>query len=135
MNIPVVTVPDEPTRRFVVLEHVWNGVHWDLMLDTGESLQTWAIDAPIVPGRALPARKLGDHRRAYLEYEGEISGNRGSVRRVEQGTYEVEVWTDDRVVVRLFGAQLVGTAELRKTDPGGAIETPGVWIFCLGNFH
>ena len=36
--------------RFVLLEHHWDGVHWDLMLDVGAVLRTWAIDAPIVPG-------------------------------------------------------------------------------------
>ncbi len=63
--------------RFVLLEHVWNGVHWDFMLEHGEVLRTWAIDSPIVAGQDLPARALPDHRRIYLEYEGEISGNRG----------------------------------------------------------
>jgi hypothetical protein len=126
---------EESPRRFVVLEHVWNGVHWDLMLDTGQALRTWAIDEPIVAGRKLPARMLGDHRRDYLDYEGEISGNRGRVRRVDHGTYEVLVWTVDRVVVRLAGVQLVGTAELRGAGPEGAIETPGAWILCFGNLH
>jgi hypothetical protein len=30
---------------------------------------------------------LGDHRRAYLDYQGPISGNRGEVRRAAAGTY------------------------------------------------
>ena len=45
--------------RFVLLEHVWNGVHWDFMLEAGEVLRTWAIDAPVIAGRDLPARALG----------------------------------------------------------------------------
>ena len=44
--------------RFVLLEHVWNGVHWDLMLEHGDVLRTWAIDSPIVAGIDLPARAL-----------------------------------------------------------------------------
>ena len=38
----------------------WDGVHWDLMLETepGGPLRTWAIDAPIVAGKDLPARAL-----------------------------------------------------------------------------
>src|SRR5262249_5609576 len=66
--------------RFVLLEHTWNGVHWDLMLERDGVLRTWAIDAPVVSGRDLPARSLGDHRLVYLDYEGEISGGRGRVR-------------------------------------------------------
>ena len=37
-------------RRFVVLEHEWNGVHWDFMIEDDGRLRTWAIDAP--PSRA-----------------------------------------------------------------------------------
>ena len=77
--------------RFVVLEHDWDGVHWDLMLERGEVLRTWAIDAPIVAGVELPARALADHRRLYLEYEGPISGKRGAVRRVEEGGVTTEL--------------------------------------------
>lgn len=125
-----------PPRRFVLLEHRWNGAHWDLMLDTGLALATWAIDAPIVAGRDLPARALPDHRRVYLEYEGDVSGGRGTVRRVDQGTYEVRLWTPRLVRIRLSGTQLVGAVELRGPGDGtdGELETPLAWTFRLGNF-
>ncbi len=48
---------------------------------------------PIGPGRELAARALGDHRLMYLEYEGDISGQRGRVRRVDSGTYRAIVWS------------------------------------------
>ena len=64
--------------RFVILEHHWNGVHWDLMLEVDDRLRTWALDAPIAPGMDVPARRLPDHRAVYLDYEGAISGGRGS---------------------------------------------------------
>jgi hypothetical protein len=116
--------------RFVLLEHRWRGVHWDLMLEQGDTLRTWAIDAPIVPEVELPARSLADHRRIYLEYEGEVSGGRGSVRRLDEGTFTVIDWRDDRVRVMLAGDQLVGEAELRQvgTTSDGADE----WRFRLG---
>jgi hypothetical protein len=118
--------------RFVVLEHDWNGVHWDFMLEDGEVLRTWAIDAPIVADRELPARALGDHRQIYLEYEGEVSGQRGRVRRVDSGSYRALVWTADRVHVKLEGAQLVGEVELRciRPESGKAVS----WTFRMGNF-
>jgi hypothetical protein len=118
--------------RFVVLEHAWHGVHWDLMLEQGEVLRTWAIDAPIVAGRDLPARALADHRRIYLDYEGEITGNRGRVRRVDAGTFRVLLWSADRVRVELAGFQLVGEVELRGVgSESGETES---WIFRMGNF-
>ncbi len=107
--------------RFVLLEHQWNGVHWDLMLEAGESLRTWAVDAPIVPDVELSARALPNHRAVYLDYEGPISGGRGTVRRVDSGSFESIEWRDDLVQVRLEGRQLVGIAVLWRIgiDPAG----------------
>lgn len=122
--------------RFVLLEHHWGGVHWDLMFDVGATLRTWAIDAPIVPGAILPARALGDHRRAYLDYEGAISGDRGWVRRLDSGLYEPRNWTPDWIQVVLSGIQLVGLAELRRVGAGGSDlgpESARAWTFLLGN--
>jgi hypothetical protein len=117
--------------RFVLLEHLWNGVHWDFMLERGEILRTWAIDAPVVSGRDLPARALGDHRRIYLEYEGEISGGRGQVRRLDSGTYQAVVWSAERVQIEVAGAQLAGEVELRLV--GGESLGASRWIFRMGN--
>jgi hypothetical protein len=117
--------------RFVLLEHRWDGVHWDLMLEHGDALRTWALDAPIAPGTTIPARPLADHRLAYLDYEGPISGGRGEVRRVDRGGYEVRVWSPDLVRVRLEGTQLVGEAELARQDIGGGEPSLG-WVFRLG---
>ena len=104
--------------RFVVLEHAWNGVHWDLMLEAGGRLQTWAVDSPIKPGVELEARALADHRLEYLAYEGPISGDRGSVRRVDEGRFETIDWGPDQVRVRLQGVQLVGELTLNRSDSG-----------------
>lgn len=116
--------------RFALLEHQWNGVHWDLLLEDGDVLRTWAIDEPIAAGVELPARELPDHRRIYLDYEGPISGDRGSVRRLDRGHYVATVWDAGRVVARLDGDQLVGEMEIWK------VETRldrGRWLFRLGN--
>jgi DNA polymerase Ligase (LigD) len=118
--------------RFVVLEHLWNGVHWDFMLERGDALRTWAIDLPLVAGQDLPARALADHRLIYLDYEGEISGNRGSIRRVDAGTYRPLVWSASRVRVELAGSQLAGEVEL--CESGSETGATVLWIFRMGNF-
>jgi hypothetical protein len=75
--------------RYVVLRH--EGIaqpHFDLMFETAPDspLATWRADRwPIHHGSALT--KLPDHRRAYLEYEGPLSGDRGQVSRVTAGTF------------------------------------------------
>ena len=33
----------EDSRRFAVLEHRWDGVHWDFLVEDGPTLRTWAI--------------------------------------------------------------------------------------------
>ena len=117
--------------RFVLLEHLWEGVHWDFMLEDGDHLRTWSIDALIVSGQDLPARRLPPHRRIYLEYEGEIAGGRGSVRRVDEGIYFPRYWSEALICISLTGSQLVGEAELRLI--GELSDGTSSWIFRFGN--
>ncbi len=80
----------------------------------------------------MPARELPPHRRAYLDYEGKIAGDRGEVRRWDSGRARVEAWTDRVVRLRLAGNQLVGMVDLRL-DPGEAdAEGPRAWRFRFG---
>ncbi|AGA30190.1 DNA polymerase ligase N-terminal domain-containing protein [Singulisphaera acidiphila] len=118
--------------RFVILEHRWNGVHWDLMLERDGVLRTWAVAEAIVAGRNLPARALADHRLHYLDYEGAISGGRGAVRRIDSGTYQSSLWTSETVRFQLEGAQVAGAAVLFRIESGLADE-PFSWFFRLGN--
>lgn len=78
---------------YVILEHTVNGgVHYDLMLEVPgqEKLRTLQLQARLEkPGDTCAFKELEPHRRAYLEYEGEISGNRGQVKRIERGSYEL----------------------------------------------
>jgi DNA polymerase Ligase (LigD) len=118
-------LPDPP--RFVILEHRWAGIHWDVMLERDGALRTWAIDSPLASGETFAARPLPDHRLAYLDYEGPVSGDRGEVRRVGRGVYRIQEWSDERIVVTLAGSQPSG--ELMLSRVGGAwflrFEPPG----------
>src|SRR5262245_16395103 len=116
--------------RFVVLEHRWAGVHWDVMLESGGGLRTWAVDAPIEPASGLPARALPDHRLAYLTYEGPVSGGRGEVTRIDSGTYRTLEWSPQRVRVEIRGAQLVGELTLYSIDSVSSASSP--WKLRLG---
>lgn len=116
--------------RFVVLEHAWNGIHWDFMLEVGGSLRTWALESPIEPNRDIAARALGDHRLAYLDYEGPISGDRGTVQRRDRGDYELLGECPDEVRVKLRGGQIRGLAVLRREIGAGGSSS---WVFRLGN--
>ena len=77
--------------RFVILYHQSpTEDHWDVMLEMGSALTTWSIPPQSLPGSPFvcPAIRLPDHRKHYLDYEGKVSGNRGTVSRIDAGTYE-----------------------------------------------
>ena len=98
--------------RFVLLyhdcpPHYARPSHWDFMLESGDTLRTWALETlprawhaahartiaiyphcpALAEGDDVAAEQLGDHRREYLEFEGDLSDNRGSVIRVAAGIY------------------------------------------------
>jgi hypothetical protein len=105
--------------RFVILEHDHPTLHWDLMLQAGETLRTWRLArAPVHPGEAIQATAIGDHRPVYLDYEGPVSGGRGKVFRWDHGTYTEEepgiVRSEKRVVIRVEGQRLRGLAILER---------------------
>ncbi len=99
--------------RFVVLEHDSpRGLHWDLMLETAGVLATWALPQPPEPGLTLEAEALPDHRPAYLDYEGKLSGDRGSVTRWDRGTYDLQRWDASAIAAILHGRRIEGRVTL-----------------------
>ena len=93
------------STRYVVLHHTGYGKsHFDLMVEPSPGaarLLTWRTPVwPLAEGTLLTA--LGEHRRAYLAYEGEVSGGRGQVRRAASGSCECSVEADGSVRIR-FG--------------------------------
>ena len=87
-------------------------MHWDFMLESGGALRTWRLAALPQPDLDIAATPLGEHRLAYLDYEGPLSGNRGSVVRWDRGEYEWIEDSSDRIVVRLEGKKMRGIAVL-----------------------
>jgi hypothetical protein len=108
----------QPVPRFVILEHDHPTLHWDLMLEAGSVLRTWRLaKAPEINGPSIEARPLADHRVFYLDYEGPLSGQRGSVRRWDSGEYEPVAEVEGREIrIRLMGQRLQGVASLRKIE-------------------
>ncbi len=112
--------------RFVVLRHDSpRGLHWDLMLEMGAALNTWALAEEPQPGRTCLAEALPDHRPAYLDYEGPIAGGRGHVTRWDQGTYTIQEQSATKLSLAMSGEKLRGRATLTR-----AAEAVGFWEFC-----
>ena len=91
------------TVRFAVLRHEGiDSPHFDLLIETGPDrpLATWRCDAwPIAATTTLT--RLPDHRRIYLDYEGPVSGGRGTVRRVAGGQCMLRIESNERWIVQL----------------------------------
>lgn len=96
-----------PCGRFVFLWHeVPSGgersSHFDLMFEQVEGLRTWAVESlPQENDASVRAQALPRHRIDYLEYEGEISRGRGTVKRVATGSFQTILESPQRVVYEL----------------------------------
>jgi hypothetical protein len=103
--------------RYAVLRH--DGVdapHVDFLFETapGSMLQTWRL--PTWPINDVEeATRIRDHRPGFLTYQGQLTGDRGNVVRIDEGTCLVES-TARRLVVRLSPSN---QALLFERDPGG----------------
>jgi len=93
------------------------------MLQQGEILRTWRLAQPPDVEGPIDSEPLPDHRLAYLDYEGPVSGGRGTVQQWDAGTSEIIESMADRVVVRLAGRRLGGVAALEQSQSGPT------WLF------
>lgn len=89
------TTAGATTRRTVQLLHELpdgsSHVDWMIARDPAgqEPLISFRLQHRIdelLPGQRVSAQRIADHRPAYLEYEGPISEDRGSVRRLTWGS-------------------------------------------------
>jgi hypothetical protein len=125
-----------PMRRFVLLLHECPGdrprpTHCDLLFECDGFLEAWSLDelpgdwrtlAGDVPSsmfaatNTVAAGRLADHRLAYLDYEGPVSGDRGTVRRLDAGTFHER---DEPLSYTFKGEFIRGSMEFHHTaEPG-----------------
>ncbi len=95
--------PMSPLRYAILHHQLPDGSHFDLMFETlpGSSLATWRspqwpIEQPTIVTR------IKDHRRIFLEYEGELSESRGYIVRVAGGTCDLSIGENSVWTIRLL---------------------------------
>ena len=121
------TSPAPIETRFVVLQHDHpRGLHWDFMLETEGALRTWALSQAPEPGTEQSARALGDHRIAYLDYEGPVSGDRGTVSQWDAGQCVWLLQSEHEIEVALTGRRLVTQVRLLHLSTTG-----DEWQICV----
>lgn len=106
---------------FVIQEHHARRLHWDLRLERGGVLVSWAIPRgiPADPKQNHLAVHTEDHPLEYAEFSGEIPAGEyggGTMTIWDRGTYQLEKWRDDEVIIVLQGSRAVGRYVLFQTD-------------------
>ncbi|HBN74493.1 MAG TPA: hypothetical protein DD473_01465 [Planctomycetaceae bacterium] len=129
--------------RFVLLEHDHPALHWDFMLESGETLKTWRLPEPFVTADVHPVQELQhlseneikltvvqlpDHRMRYLEYEGPVSGDRGFVKRIDQGMYIPLMQSEICWELRLEGEQSSGFLSLSRKNSNSPKEWELIYL-------
>lgn len=102
--------------RYTILEHDHPFLHWDLMLEDGDALRTWRLLARPDLQSVIEAEQLPDHRIAYLNYEGPVSGNRGCVHQWDAGTFDVLLQNESNLTLELRGRILQQTVRLKHVE-------------------
>jgi len=114
---------------FVVQEHAATAHHFDLRLEVGGVMRSWAIPKgpSLDPAVKRFAVEAGDHDMAHNAFEGTLGGGRVIVW--DQGTYEQggrvpwpEAITRGHAVFVLHGEKLRGGFALQRTRPGAKAQ-------------
>ncbi|MDX2185857.1 MAG: non-homologous end-joining DNA ligase [Opitutaceae bacterium] len=117
---------DEKVRRFVIQKHAATRLHFDLRLESGGTLKSWAVPKglPTEPGLRRLAVEVEDHPVDYMNFEGTIPKGQyggGTVMIWDTGTYKV---TKGRIAggnvgFRLKGKKLKGEWHLFRIEGEG----------------
>jgi len=118
--VPSGAVPAGRDDTFVIHQHHARRLHWDLRLERGGVLVSWALPrgVPKDPADNHLAVHTEDHPLEYAEFAGTIPAGEygaGEVRIFDRGRYETEKWRDDEVIVRFAGERVTGRYVLFRT--------------------
>lgn len=114
-------------KRFVIHEHHATHLHFDLRLEIGGVLKSWAVPKgpSLNPADKRLAVAVPDHAVSYIDYEGRISeGSYGDVRIWDDGTFEAKPdpaaqLERGKLVFILFGLKVRGEFVLIKVRGQG----------------
>jgi len=111
-------------RIFVVQEHHARRLHYDLRLESGGVLKSWAVPKgiPEKPDQKRLAVKTEDHPLEYANFEGTIPEGQygaGTVKIWDKGSYEPKVWDENMIEFTLNGQKLKGRYALVRLKKAG----------------
>jgi len=111
---------ESATPTFVIQEHHARSLHWDFRLEHDGVLVSWALPKglPETPSSDHLAVHTEDHPLQYATFSGDIPKEEyggGHVSLWDSGTYDLEKWRDDEVMVVLHGTRASGRYVLFPT--------------------
>ncbi len=115
--------------EFVVQEHQASTHHFDLRLQVGSTMRSWAVPKgpSLDPAAKRLAVQVDDHERSHNRFEGRTGG--GGVIVWDRGSYEQggrvpwpEALTRGHAVFVLHGEKLRGGFALQRTRPGAKAQ-------------
>jgi len=119
---------------YMIHEHHASHLHWDLRLEMGGVLKSWAV--PKTPSTDKEIKRLAiqveDHPIEYATFKGIIpEGNYGAgeVKIWDTGTYEIIEQTKTKLTINISGKKLKGKYYLIKTNYGNKKNN---WLFFRG---
>jgi DNA ligase D-like protein (predicted 3'-phosphoesterase)/DNA ligase D-like protein (predicted polymerase) len=106
-------LPDGDDDVFVVQEHHARALHYDVRLERGGVLVSWAVPKGLLmpPGAVRLAVHTEDHPMEYATFAGDIPHGEyggGKVTIWDRGRYDTLKWTDDEVQVEFHGQRVQG---------------------------
>lgn len=115
--------PPAKLRRFVIHEHYARSHHFDLRLECGGSLWSWAVPKgmPTDATRNRLAVRVDDHDLDHIDFEdlSPVTGaGPGVVRKSiwDQGRYRTVRSSPDKLVIDIAGERISGRYAIFRTD-------------------
>jgi DNA ligase D-like protein (predicted 3'-phosphoesterase) len=119
-------------RVYVVQKHQASHLQWDLRLEEGGVLRSWAVpkEPPEAEGVKRLAVRVEDHPLDYASFEGRIPEGEygaGTVEIWDRGTYRVLEATESKRIIDISGNRLRGSYVLLKLKPKNPEDKN--WLF------
>jgi DNA ligase D-like protein (predicted ligase)/DNA ligase D-like protein (predicted 3'-phosphoesterase) len=135
------TITPEPTAKtktsgkkiFVIQEHHARRLHYDLRLESGGVLKSWAVPKGIPESTEEKrlAVQTEDHPIEYAKFAGTIPAGQygaGTVKIWDKGTFEQKAWDEKKVEFTLNGQRLKGRYVLVRLKRAGGKS----WLLLKG---
>ena len=117
---------------FVIQEHHARRLHYDLRLEKGGVLKSWAVPKGMPESnRKHLAVETEDHPYEYVGFEGEIPQGQygaGIVKIWDKGYYDAKLWANDKIEVTFSGQRLKGRYILVRLKKAGDKD----WLLLKG---